>query len=135
MVVTAGSIVILQKDKLVMETADSAANQCPNNYKDGKLSQGGACKANETLKKIPLFGRTIPGADKVPNTRTFVTGEKFWVTKIEVKDAGKDKAILLEFFTDAINDVRYKGTLNIVLKQGLPSPDDGIDILFPLRPI
>jgi hypothetical protein len=128
-IVTAGSVVILQKDKLVMVTADSAANQCPNNYKDGKLSQGGACKANETLKKIPLFGRTIPGADKVPNTRTFVTGEKFWVTKIEVKDAGKDKAILLEFFTDAINDVRYKGTLNIVLKQGLPSPDDSLKLL------
>src|ERR1700730_7468465 len=127
-IVTAGSVVILQKDKLLMVTADSAANQCPNNYKDGRLSQGGACKANETLKKIPLFGRTIPGADKVPNTRTFVTGEKFWVTKIEVRDAGKDKAILLEFFTDAINDVRYKGILNIALKQGLPSPDDSLNL-------
>ncbi len=128
-IVTAGSVVILQKDKLVMVTADSAANQCPNNYKDGKLSQGGACRANETLKKIPLFGRTIPGADKVPNTRTFVTGEKFWVTKIEVKDNGKDKGLLLEFFTDAINDVRYKGTLAIPLKQGLPSPDESLKLV------
>src|SRR5450755_3432546 len=110
-IVTAGAVLVLQKDKLVMVTADAGANQCPNSYKDGRLSQGGACKANETLKKIPLFGRTIPGQDKVPNTRTFVTGEKFWLTKIDVRDTGKDKdkGVLLEFFTDAINDVRYKG--------------------------
>jgi hypothetical protein len=125
-IVTAGSVLVLQKDKLVMVTVDAAANQCPNSYKDGKLQQGGACKANETLKKIPLFGRTIPGQDKVPNTRTFVTGEKFWLTKVEVKDNGKDKAILLEFYTDAINDVRYKGSLTIPYKSALPSPDEAL---------
>lgn len=125
-IVTAGSVLVLQKDKLVMVTADASANQCPNSYKDGRLQQGGACKANETLKKIPLFGRTIPGQDKVPNTRTFVTGEKFWLTKIDVRDTGKDKAILLEFYTDAINDVRYRGSLTIPYKGGLPSPDDAL---------
>jgi hypothetical protein len=125
-IVTAGAVLVLQKDKLVMVTADAAANQCPNTYKDGKLQQGGACRANETLKKIPLFGHTIPGQDKVPNTRTFVTGEKFWLTKVEVRDSGKDKAIFLEFFTDAISDVRYKGSLTIPYKGGLPSPDDAL---------
>jgi hypothetical protein len=128
-IVTAGSVLVLQKDKLVMVTADAAANQCPNTYKDGKLSQGGACKANETLKKIPLFGRTIPGQDKIPNTRTFVTGEKFWLTKIEVKDSGKDSGVVLDFFTDAINDVRYKGTLTVQFKKGLPSPDEALKVV------
>ncbi len=128
-IVTAGSVLVLQKDKLVMVTADASVNQCPNTYKDGKLSQGGACKTNETLKKIPLFGRTIPGQDKVPNTRTFVTGEKFWLTKIEVKDSGKDSGVVLDFFTDAIKDVRYKGTLTVQFKKGLPSPDEALKLV------
>jgi len=128
-IVTAGSVVVLQKDKLVMVTADSAANQCPNTYKDGKLQQGGACKTTETLKKIPLFGHSLPGQDKVPNTRTFVTGEKFWVTKIDVKDSGKDQGVTLEFFTDAIKDVRYKGTLTVQFKKGLPSADDALKLV------
>jgi len=126
-IVTAGSVLVLQKDKIVMVTADSAANQCPNTYKDGALHQGGACRANETLKKIPLFGHTIPGQDKVPNTRAFVTGEKFWVTKIEMKDSTKNPELVMEFFSDAINDVRYKGILTIPFKKGaLPSPDEAL---------
>jgi hypothetical protein len=128
-IVTAGSVIVLQKDKLVMVPTDATANQCPNSYKDGKINQNAGCKANETLKKIPLFGHTIPGQDKVPNTRTFVTGEKFWVTKIEVKDAGKDSGVVLEFFTDAIKDIRYKGTLTIAFKKGLPTPDDALKLV------
>jgi hypothetical protein len=128
-IVTAGSVIVLQKDKLLMVTADSAANQCPNTYKDGKLQQGGACKTSETLKKISLLGRSLPGQDKVPNTRTFVTGEKFWVTKIDVKDSGKDQGVTFEFFTDAIKDVRYKGTLTVAFKKGLPSVDDAVKLV------
>ncbi len=128
-IVTAGAVLVLQKDKMVMVTADSVANQCPNYFKDGKLSQGGACRANETLKKIPLFGRTIPGADKVPNTRAYVTGEKFWVTKIEVKDSGRDKGIYFEFYTDAVNDIRYKGTLQVQIKGALPSPEEALKLV------
>jgi hypothetical protein len=128
-IVTAGAVLVLQKDKIVMVTADAAANQCPNVYKDGKLSAGGACKANETLKKLPLFGRTIPGADKVPNTRTFVTGEKFWLTKVAVKDSGRDKGVYLEFFSDPVNEIRYKGTLSIPFKGNTPSPDDAVKLV------
>src|SRR5882724_7549789 len=128
-IVIAGAVLVLQKDKMFMVTADSAANQCPNNYKDGKLSQGGACGANEALKKIPLFGRTVPGADKVPNTRAYVTGEKFWVTKIEVRDSGRNKGIYFEFYTDAVNDIRYKGTLMIQVKGNLPSPEEALKLV------
>ena len=129
-IVTAGAVLVLQKDKLVMVTADAQANQCPNQYKDGKLTQGGACKGSETLKKLPLFGRTIPGQDKVPNTRAFVTGEKFWVTRIDVKDSGRDKGLYLEFFSDPIKDIRYKGTLSIPFKGGnLPSPEDAVKLV------
>ena len=128
-IVTAGAVVVLQMDKMFMVTADSVANQCPNNFKDGKLSQGGACRTNETLKKIPLFGRTIPGAEQVPNTRAYVTGEKFWVTKIDVKDSGREKGIYFEFFTDPVNDIRYKGTLLIHIKGSLPSPEEAVKLV------
>jgi hypothetical protein len=105
-IVTAGSVIVLQKDKLAMVPVTSAANPCPNNYKDGKLSVNGGCRTGDVLKKLPLFGHTIPGADQAPSTRNFVTGEKFWLTKIEVRDAGKQSGIYFEIFTDAINEVR-----------------------------
>src|SRR6516225_2784996 len=125
-IVTAGAVLVLQKDKLEMVTVSTTGNPCPNTYKDGKLTQSGACRTGEKIKKIPLFGHTIPGADKAPTTRNFVTGEKFWVTKIDVKDNGKDAGVVMEFFTDAISDVRYKTSLNIPFKGGIPPADDAI---------
>jgi hypothetical protein len=127
-IVTAGAVLVLQKDKLYMAPTDATGNPCQNNYKDGKLSQSGACKVNETFRKIPGFGHVIPGQDKAIVTRAFVTGEKFWLTKIDVHDAGKDKGIYLEFFTDAIKDIRYKGTLMIQVKA-LPSPEDALKLV------
>jgi len=128
-IVTAGSVVVLQKDKLAMVPTTSSTNPCPNNYKDGKLSVNGGCRTGDVLKKLPLFGHTIPGADQAPQTRNFVTGEKFWVTKIEVRDAGKQSGIYLEFFTDAISEVRYKTSLMIAFKGGMPSPDDALKLV------
>jgi hypothetical protein len=129
-IVTAGAVLVLQKDKVFMVPTDATGNPCQNIYKDGRLNQSGACKVNDTFRKIPGFGHVIPGQDKAIASRAFVTGEKFWLTKIEVRDAGKDKSINLEFFTDAIKDVRYKGTLTIPFKGGtLPSPDDALKLV------
>ena len=128
-IVTAGSVVVLQKDKLTMVPVSTAANPCPNNYKDGKLSQNAGCKTGDVLKKIPLFGHTIPGADQAPQTRNFVTGEKFWVTKIDVRDVGKQSGVYLELFTDAISEVRYKTSLMVMFKGGLPSPEDALKLM------
>jgi hypothetical protein len=125
-IVTAGSVLVLQKDKLFMIAASSAANPCVNTYHDGKLSTNSGCKAGDVLRRTPFFGSHIPGADKAPASRNFVTGEKFWLTKIEVKDAGKDSAVVMEFFSDAINDVRFKSVLAIAFKDGLPSPDEAL---------
>jgi hypothetical protein len=125
-IVTAGAVLVLQKDKVYMAPTDATGNPCQNNYKDGKLSQSGSCKVNETFRKIPGFGHVIPGQDKAIVTRAFVTGEKFWLTKIDVHDNGKDKGVMLEFYTDAINDIRYRGTLFVQFKGGLPSPEDAV---------
>jgi hypothetical protein len=129
-IVTAGAVLVLQKDKVYMVPTDAQGNPCQNSYKDGKLSQSGSCKVNETFRKIPGFGHVIPGQDKAIVTRAFVTGEKFWLTKLEVRDTGKDKGVMLEFFTDAISDVRYKGTLLVQFKGGaLPSPEDALKLV------
>jgi hypothetical protein len=129
-IVTAGAVLVLQKDKVFMVPTDATGNPCQNTYKDGKLSQSGACKVNDTFRKIPGFGHVIPGQDKAIVTRAYVTGEKFWLTKVDVHDTGKDKGVMLEFFTDAVKDVRYKGTLLIAFKGGtLPSPDDALKLV------
>jgi len=128
-IVTAGSVLVLQKDKLLMVATTTNGNPCPNTYRDGKFTQNGACRASEKLKKIPLFGHTIPGADQAQvTTRTYVTGEKFWVTRIDLKE-GKDAGVVLDFFTDAVSDVRYRTTLNIPFKGAMPSADDALKLV------
>lgn len=128
-IVTAGSVLVLQKDKVYMVPVDASGNPCQNTYKDGKLNQSGSCKVNETFRKIPGFGRAIPGQDKAIATRAFVTGEKFWLTKIDVRDSGKDKGVQFDFYTDAIKDVRYRGTLFVQFKGALPTPDDALKLV------
>jgi hypothetical protein len=133
-IVTAGSVLVLQKDNLMMvPTTTTTGNPCANTYRDGKFTQNGACRANEKFKKFgaltSLTGHTIPGADKAQATRTYVTGEKFWVTRIDVKDSGKDAGIVMDFFTDAVSDVRYRTTVTIPFKGAMPSPDDALKLV------
>jgi hypothetical protein len=129
-IVTAGSIVVLQKDKVLMLAA-SSTNPCRNTYKDGQIRQSGPCSANEKLKKFSKFTSHIPGASSVPDSpasHTFVTGEKMWVTKFEVRDSGKEPGIVIGFFTDAISDVRYATTLLIPF-AATPTPDDALKMV------
>jgi hypothetical protein len=57
---------------------------------------------------------------KTVQTRYFVTGEKFWVTRIDVLVDG----VTFTLFTDAIQDVRYYSTLKFVYPHGAtPTPD------------
>jgi hypothetical protein len=110
-IVTAGAVLILQKDKLLMYPATT---QIPpqNTYKDGKLSSG-AFGAHQQIQKFgSLIGHPTP--NNVPG-RNFVTGEKFWVTRIDVQGDG----VLFTLFTDAISDVRYYSTLKFVYPKGV----------------
>jgi hypothetical protein len=107
-IVTAGSVLVLKKDGLLMYTITTSVPPT-NTYKDGKISQGffglSACK---WCKKIP--GNSSPNVDN----RTFVAGEKFWVTKIYLKDDG----VYFELFSDPISDVRYYGLLKFPFPKG-----------------
>jgi hypothetical protein len=134
-IVTPGSVLTLKKDKFVM-TAASSSQMCGNSYRDGKLAQNAGCKANAMLGKFSMLGH---GADKAAATRTFVNGEKFWITKLEVRDAGKDSGVYMEFFSDAINDVRFHSSLMVGFKDGLlPSPEDALalvrEVVTPVPP-
>jgi hypothetical protein len=114
-IVTAGSVLVLQKDNLLMYSATT--NSPPiNTYKDGKISQGifglAACK----------WCRKFPGSSNSSgiDSRTFVAGEKFWVTKIEVHNDNVE----FEFFSDPISDVRYYGVLKFPFpKNSQPNED------------
>jgi hypothetical protein len=119
-IVTAGSILVLKKGNIIMAPV-SGSNYFQNTYKDGKISQNAAGKI---VKGLDRFSH-LPGAQapaNAPATRTFVPGEKVWVTKIECKDDG----LVFQLYTDAYADVRYKADLKFFFdkKGAMPSADD-----------
>jgi hypothetical protein len=115
-IVTAGAVLVLKKDGLLM-SATSTGSAAANTYRDGKISQG-----IWKIAKMPGFGGLVSHAN--PNatvqTRTFVAGEKFWVTKITVNTDG----VTLELLSDPISDVRYYSTLRFPFKGALPTPEE-----------
>src|SRR5580704_1419440 len=115
-IVTAGSVLVLKKDGLLM-SATTSGSAAQNIYKDGKISQG-----MWKIAKMPGFGSLIShsGTGATVTTRTFVAGEKFWVTKITVHEDG----VVLELLSDPFSDVRYYSTLKFPFTKGAyPSTD------------
>ena len=118
-IVTAGAILVLKKGNVIMAPV-SGTNYFQNTYKDGKIVQNAAGKIVKGLDRFNhLPGATAPSG---PAIRTFVPGEKMWVTKIECKDDG----LVFQLFTDAFADVRYKADLKFFFdkKGAIPSADD-----------
>lgn len=118
-IVTAGAILVLKKGNVIMAPV-SGTNFYQNTYKEGKISQNALGKLNNGLNRFShLPGAQAPAA---PATRTFVPGEKVWVTKIECKDDG----VVFDLYTDAYADVRYKAALKFYFnpKGPIPSVDD-----------
>jgi hypothetical protein len=132
-IVTAGAVILLHKDKVLMVAATTAANPCMNTYRDGKISPSKACGVGDKLRRLPGFGSHVPGAGSAPGTRNFVSGEKFWVTKIEVRDTGKEPGIVFDFFTDATpagdQGIRYRGALTIPFGAMTPTPEEALKVV------
>lgn len=121
-IVTAGSVLVLKKDGLLM-SATTSGNAAQNTYKDGKISQG-----IWKMAKMPGFGSLMShsGTNANVQTRTFVSGEKFWVTKITVHEDG----VVLDLFSDPFSDVRYYSTLKFPFPKGAyPSTDQAGSIV------
>ena len=113
-IVTAGAVLILKKDGLLMSTTTTNA-AAGNTYKDGHIAHG-----VWKIAKVPGFGGFMANRGQTVQTRTFVTGEKFWVTKITVHDDG----IVFDLFSDPIQDVRYYATLKFPFEKGAYPSDD-----------
>src|SRR5580658_11018937 len=63
-IVTAGSVVVLHKDNLMMVGATTIVNPCMNTYRDGKVHPG-ACKVGSVIQKPP-FGIHFPHRTEYP---------------------------------------------------------------------
>lgn len=98
-IVTAGSLLTLKKSDLLAGDATSAM-VLSSSYKYGKITRG-------------LIGKMASGSS---GTRTFVAGEKLWVTDIEVKPKG----IVFWLLSDQYSGVRYRASLNLPFQKGTP---------------
>jgi hypothetical protein len=113
-IVTAGAVLVLEKDNLLMYTVTTTVPP-QNVYKGGKINHG----VFDAAKKCK-FCAYVPGvssvAAAVPNVdmRTFVSGEKFWVTGIDAQDDG----IVFHLLSDPYSDVRYYSTLKFPFTKG-----------------
>jgi hypothetical protein len=113
-VVTAGAVVVLEKDNLLMCRVNLPI-PTPNVYKNGAIDQEGL------LGVLGRMGTAPPPGGGAPNTRKFVAGEKFFVTNIEVQKDG----VVYRVLSDPFQDMRYHATLKFPFAKGAaPSSDD-----------
>ena len=115
-IATAGAVLVLHKSNLLMY---ATSNPIPpqSTYKKGKITRNAFGKG--FLSDLGNAMAT-PGSSAAIVQRTFVTGEKFWVTNVEVKDDG----VIFRFFSDPIDDVRYFGELKFPFPKGQTPPAD-----------
>ena len=114
-VATAGSVLVLQKDGLLMCSTDAKIPPQPT-YKNGAITMGFGANMAWTV----ALSTTNQQPVNIPQ-RKFVTGEKFWVTDYIVKDDG----VYFTLFSDPINDIRYHTQLKVAFPKGkFPPPDD-----------
>lgn len=130
--VTAGAVLVLQKDHLQMCKVDQPVTTA-NYYKNGAITQGGVggfFKTMNVLSKlsaVPGLGGVAGGAAGAAGAapaptdlREFVAGEKFFVTHISTGPDG----VVFAFMSDPIKDQRYKSSLKFPFPRGAaPSPD------------
>ena len=115
-IVTAGSVLVLHKDGLLMCGVQAIAPPT-NTYKNGAISLGFGANMAWGMALAPANQQAV----NLPQ-RKFVTGEKFWVAEYLVKDDG----VVLEFFSDPFNDVRYYGQLKFPFPKGAVPPADNV---------
>lgn len=113
-IVTAGTVLVLQKDGLTMY---STASPMPplSTWKNGKMSKSFAQDI-----AIGLASKNGATVDSYPH-RTFVTGEKAWFAGFNFQKDG----IILLLYSDPFNDIRYYTLLKVPFdKKSPPSPDE-----------
>lgn len=120
-IVAEGSVLVLQKGKLVMALANASSSQCPNTYSDGKLLQSGSCQANYVAHGAAWTA--FRSGASFRNIRAFVAGEKMRATAIEVMKAG----VVFDLLSDPIAGVRYSTSLVFPLPRGSTPTADQVN--------
>ncbi|MGD0682840.1 MAG: hypothetical protein ABR990_12410 [Terracidiphilus sp.] len=129
-IVTAGDIVVLQKDGLMM-CSSASSYAYSNTYNNGVLTANQKNRAKDaamTGTKTAILGHfgmssnsPTDAANNACASRKFVAGEKFWVTGIVAHKDG----ILISTFSDPYDDVRYYGEIKFSFpKESVPPVDD-----------
>lgn len=119
-IVTAGAVLVLEKDNLLMYAVTSEIAPV-NTYKNGKISHGiyDAAKKCTVCAFVPWLPPLASKASKI-DQRTFFSGEKFRVTEIEARD----DSIVFDLLSDPYDDMRYDGQLKFPFPKGSrPSGD------------
>jgi len=110
--VTAGSVLVLQKDHLIMSKVETPF-PTPNAYKNGAITQNGFVAAGRLFQSLGKLGGDAVAAGGGA-TREFVTGEKFWVLKIDTRADG----VAMTLMSDPIKDTRYHAVLRFPFAKG-----------------
>jgi hypothetical protein len=131
-IVTAGDVVVLHKDGLMM-CSSASSYAYSNTYQNGVLAGNLNNRAKDAMKgfihgKMPFGGggSASSAANNGCTSRKFVTGEKFWVTDIEI--ARDNSGIIVSTISDPYNNVRYFGEIKFPFanKSSVPPVDDEV---------
>ncbi len=107
-IVTAGAVLVFKKSGLTTVEV-SSKNLYQNVYQNGRITQKNSIiKAKRVWEKIPGATPVGGGAE-----RDFVSGEKIWVTGIDVRENG----VVFNLYTDAYKDTRYAATLRFPFEK------------------
>jgi len=125
-IVTAGDVVVLHKDGLMM-CSSASSYAFSNTYSNGVLAANLNNRAKDAAKsffkgKLPFGGGggITDAANNGCASRKFVAGEKFWVTDVTLQKDG----ILVSTFSDPYNDTRYFGEIKFPFPKGSVPPVD-----------
>jgi hypothetical protein len=131
-IVTAGDVIVLHKDGLMM-CSSSSTYAYSNSYSNGVLAANQKNRVKDAVKsfgfgRVPVFGAGTSPSDAANNgcaSRKFVSGEKFWITSVAVQKDG----ILFSTFSDPYpdpsgNQVRYYGEIKFPFVRGSVPPAD-----------
>jgi hypothetical protein len=113
-IVTAGSVMVLKKDGLLMN-ATGASVKAQETYKDGRIQMS-------AMTKMSSFGGIMGHGSAGVAHRAFVAGEKVWLIDVQTAPDG----VVLQFLSDAIGDVRYTAFLKFPFPKGQPSAQDQV---------
>ena len=119
-IVTAGSVLVLQKDGLLMFSIDTKVPPT-STYKDGKLSMG----FGTTLPRILRWRQLHIGAN-CSNFRnvSLWQGKNSGSSGFDVQDDG----VIFQFYSDPYQDVRYYGKLKFPFrKHSMPPADEDVE--------